>query len=281
MTWTPPWAQRSAGLSGLHGLYGLSSRDWYGLAGLFALWSEGDETGLLALARQGDRNAFNKLFEHYRPQLVRVLRGWAYGSLSEKAQIAEEVANDTGVKAARYISGFRGYNAAGAPVRFSTWLTTIGRNLLRDKSRAAARLKARIAREQGAGERTQAMIAEEGRLLEDVGGRGASAEEAGVTFGPAESGPPPARSWQETVFARLLQNPDAMKRVIDSLTPIQREIFLLREVRNMSYTDISRQLGIPIGTVKYRIFSAREAVEESIAKIFGGTRPAVRPRRKP
>jgi RNA polymerase sigma factor (sigma-70 family) len=44
---------------------------------------------------------------------------------------------------------------------------------------------------------------------------------------------------------------------VDSLPSEERNIILLRYVQQLSYDDIAAQLRLPLGTVKWRIFSAR------------------------
>ncbi|HEX7053092.1 MAG TPA: sigma-70 family RNA polymerase sigma factor [Burkholderiales bacterium] len=47
-------------------------------------------------------------------------------------------------------------------------------------------------------------------------------------------------------------------RAISALPPEQREVFLLVTVEEMSYEDVAKTLGIPIGTVMSRLYRARE-----------------------
>lgn len=47
-------------------------------------------------------------------------------------------------------------------------------------------------------------------------------------------------------------------RAVGALPPEQREVFLLATVEEMSYEDVARALGIPIGTVMSRLYRARE-----------------------
>ena len=49
---------------------------------------------------------------------------------------------------------------------------------------------------------------------------------------------------------------DALRR----LPPDQRTLLWLREVEGQSYSELAAILGIPIGTVRSRLFAAREAL---------------------
>jgi len=56
-----------------------------------------------------------------------------------------------------------------------------------------------------------------------------------------------------------------IKMALDLLSAEYREIFVLREYDGLSYADISDVIGIPITTVKIRLFRAKERVREILA----------------
>ncbi|HNY91814.1 MAG: ECF RNA polymerase sigma factor SigW [bacterium ADurb.Bin431] len=55
-----------------------------------------------------------------------------------------------------------------------------------------------------------------------------------------------------------------IQEAIDSLPGKYREAILLRHAQDRSYEEIARLLGIPIGTVKVRIFRAREMLKKKL-----------------
>lgn len=57
---------------------------------------------------------------------------------------------------------------------------------------------------------------------------------------------------------------------IDQLPPNYRLIVLLRHVDDMTYEDIAAVTGLPLGTVKNRLFRAREALKRSLAHLRPG-----------
>jgi RNA polymerase sigma factor (sigma-70 family) len=55
-----------------------------------------------------------------------------------------------------------------------------------------------------------------------------------------------------------------IQAAIDSLPVKYREAIVLRHVNDKSYEEISEELGVPIGTVKVRIFRAREMLKKKL-----------------
>lgn len=55
--------------------------------------------------------------------------------------------------------------------------------------------------------------------------------------------------------------------VIDQLPEKYREVINLRHKQDRSYNEIAIELELPIGTVKARIFRAREILKKSLSKM--------------
>lgn len=53
---------------------------------------------------------------------------------------------------------------------------------------------------------------------------------------------------------------------VDSLPDRLRVVILLREVEDMSYDEIAEMLNIPLGTVRSRLFNARNIIKERLVK---------------
>jgi RNA polymerase sigma-70 factor (ECF subfamily) len=64
---------------------------------------------------------------------------------------------------------------------------------------------------------------------------------------------------KETVFSTIAQLPDDLRTAI-----------MLREIEGMSYEDIATTMECPIGTVRSRIFRAREAIDEKLRPLIEG-----------
>ena len=77
---------------------------------------------------------------------------------------------------------------------------------------------------------------------------------------------------------RELENPEnslfrdelqaTVKRALDQLPEDLRAALTLREFEGMSYEDIAAVMDCPVGTVRSRIFRAREAIDKEIAPLL-------------
>ncbi len=57
-----------------------------------------------------------------------------------------------------------------------------------------------------------------------------------------------------------------MQRALSGLAPEQREVVLLVALEDMSYADVSRALGIPMGTVMSRLSRGRERLRRAMGE---------------
>jgi RNA polymerase sigma-70 factor (ECF subfamily) len=62
---------------------------------------------------------------------------------------------------------------------------------------------------------------------------------------------------------------DAVQRALAKLQPPLAQALLLFEVENKSYAEIAEMLQIPIGTVRTRIFRAREFIAKRLNSVLG------------
>jgi RNA polymerase sigma-70 factor, ECF subfamily len=72
----------------------------------------------------------------------------------------------------------------------------------------------------------------------------------------------PGRGPEELLSSRELG--DRIGEAIDSLPVPYRELILLRHLQGMAYEDIARVKGLPLGTVKNRLFRAREILRKRL-----------------
>ena len=113
--------------------------------------------------------------------------------------------------------------------KFSTWIYRIAHNAAIDHLRR-----------QGAS-RTEEM---------EVAGEGGSTFEK-----PLASGAPSPEQESEREERRA-----EIEGVVLNLPPAYRELIVLRHAHDLSYDEIAEVTGLPLGTVKNRIFRAREAM---------------------
>ena len=67
---------------------------------------------------------------------------------------------------------------------------------------------------------------------------------------------------QGAFFDRIVD--DEVLRAIDGLPETFRETVVLSDVEGMSYQEIAKILGVPVGTVKSRLFRARQMLQRKL-----------------
>jgi RNA polymerase sigma-70 factor (ECF subfamily) len=145
----------------------------------------------------------------------------------------EDVTQEAFIKAYRALPAFRGDSA------FYTWLYRIGINTAKNYLMAMGR-RAPTSTEV---EAEEAEGFEEGEQLRDI----------------------------NTPESVLLSNEIAatVNSTIERLPEELRTAIQLREIEGMSYEDIAQVMNCPIGTVRSRIFRAREAIAEQLRPLLG------------
>jgi len=63
---------------------------------------------------------------------------------------------------------------------------------------------------------------------------------------------------------------DTVNRAIGELPEDLRTAIVLREIDGLSYEEIAAAMDCPVGTVRSRIFRAREAIDRSLRPVFDG-----------
>jgi len=148
---------------------------------------------------------------------------------------AHDVAQEAFIKAYRALPGFRGDSA------FYTWLYRIAINTA--KNHVAARIRTPIS------------------AVSEFG-----SEDSDVDFSARLSD-------IDTPEALLLS--DEVRRTIlsaiDALPQDLRTALILREIEGMSYEEIAKTMECPVGTVRSRLFRARDTIDAELKKIEGLT----------
>jgi RNA polymerase sigma-70 factor (ECF subfamily) len=144
----------------------------------------------------------------------------------------EDVTQEAFIKAYRALPGFRGDSA------FYTWLYRIGINTAKNYLMALGR-RAPTSTEV---EAEDAEGFEDGEQLRDINTPESLLLSAEIA---------------QTVNATIEELPEELRTAIQ-----------LREIEGMSYEDIARIMDCPIGTVRSRIFRAREAIAERLRPLL-------------
>lgn len=62
-----------------------------------------------------------------------------------------------------------------------------------------------------------------------------------------------------------------VEQAVENLPPKLRTVLLLYDVEGLPYEEIAQVVGIPLGTVKSRLFMARTQVKRAVEKYLGGS----------
>jgi RNA polymerase sigma-70 factor (ECF subfamily) len=151
--------------------------------------------------------------------------------IRDQAEI-EDVAQEAFIKAYRALPGFRGESA------FYTWLYRIAINTAKN-------------------------------FLVAQGRRAPTQTEAEIDDAENLDGGESLRT-EDTPDRMLLskQVAEAVNRAVERLPEDLRTAIVLRELEGLSYEEIAASMNCPIGTVRSRIFRAREAVAEELRPIL-------------
>jgi RNA polymerase sigma-70 factor (ECF subfamily) len=149
------------------------------------------------------------------------------------ANLAFDITQETFLRAYRSIRSFRGDSA------FYTWLYRIAINASKNHLALEAR-------------RQESALVEDGER-----------EAANSLEGLQSLETPEALLISEEMRQVIVQ-------AIQELAPDLRMAILLREVEGFSYEDIAETMNCPIGTVRSRIFRAREAINSRLEPLLGG-----------
>ena len=178
---------------------------------------------LIERVKAGDVKAFEMLVVKYQRRIERLI-----GRMVRDVDLVPDIAQDTFIRAYRAIPQFRGDSA------FYTWLYRIAVNTAK---KALMELK------------RDPLVTESARASRDDDDDGGSRVENELSDGATP----------DAVLASK-QIATAVNFAIEALSDDLRQAITLREIEGLSYEEIAEMMSCPIGTVRSRIFRAREAI---------------------
>ena len=188
--------------------------------------SEDLDQDLVLRVQQGDKSAFDLLVIKYQHRIMHLVNRYV-----KDPSEAQDVAQDTFIKAYRALADFRGESA------FYTWLYRIAINTAKNYllSRSRRHFDNEI-------EVQDAEQVENAAQLKDM-----------------------------DTPENLLMNEQIVKVIKEAIEKLPEEMRIaitLREFEGMSYEEIAEAMDCPIGTVRSRIFRAREAIDEKLLPLL-------------
>ena len=189
------------------------------------------DLALVERARLGDQRAFEMLAVKYQRRVERLI-----GRIVRDPDRVRDLTQDTFLSAYRALPKFRGDSA------FYTWLYRIAVN---------------TARKALADMRRDPLVFESALPPGD--------EDMDGTF-PAEREPTTTETPEALLASRQIAQ--AVEGAVAQLPDDLRQALVLREMEDLSYEEIAALMDCPVGTVRSRIFRAREAVSKQLEPLL-------------
>ncbi|MEX2582746.1 MAG: sigma-70 family RNA polymerase sigma factor [Gemmatimonadota bacterium] len=179
---------------------------------------------LFARYQEGDEAAFRIIVDRYQPSI----KGFLHKRLKDEERV-EDLTQDT------FLRVHRARQRYDASRKFSTWIYTIASNLLKNEYRNRSRKRETSFTDM----RRDSIEGSPSRPIEFE-----------------SDNPDPER----IAYQRELR--DAIRDAIERMDEHHRVPFVMREVEDRTYEEISEAIGVPVGTVKSRLFRARNAFQQ-------------------
>lgn len=201
--------------------------------------AEAREHALVAAIRRGDASGWAELLGRYQHRLYTICF-----RMTGDRETASDLTQDSMVK---IIEGIGKYDGRS---RFSTWVIRVTMNVVLSRLRSEKH-------------RRHASL---DSARQDAFRRG------GISDPPAFSD----SGASELASGERVEHEDIRRRIGAALLRVDaehRSILILRDVNGLEYEHIAETLGVPLGTVKSRIFRAREALRRELEAMEPGGEP--------
>ena len=186
---------------------------------------------LVSMAQSGDQRAYNMLVIKYQRRIERLV-----GRMVRDVDIVQDIAQETFIRAWRALANFRG------DAQFYTWLYRIAVNSAKK----------------------HLMDVKRDPVITEAALRGAPTEDDETSYAdhPLNNRSNNSDTPESAYAAKEIAQ--AVNAAMDALPEELRQAITLRELEGLSYEEISEMMNCPIGTVRSRIFRAREAISSRI-----------------
>lgn len=190
-----------------------------------------DDMYIVVSVRKGNVDEFEKLVRKYQKMAFNI----AYrmiGSYEDACEVVQDA----------FLSGYRNLNGFKGTSKFSTWLCSIVINLSKNR---ILKINAESRHEQYSLD--DPVETDKGPIVREV-----ASDEPSVVY--------------------KLEKEEARRKVQDCIRGLEhefREVIVLRDIQGFSYDEMARMLNIAEGTVKSRLFRARDAVRDCLKKVMG------------
>lgn len=184
---------------------------------------------LVERAVAGDQKAFGLLVIKYQRRIQRLI-----GRMVRDVDLVEDIAQETFIRAYRALAQFRG------EAQFYTWLYRIAVNTAK---KALMDLK-------------------RNPTVSENAYKSADDDETSAIENELTSSETPDAVLASKEIAEIINT------AMDALPEELRQAITLREIEGLSYEEIADVMNCPIGTVRSRIFRAREAISEKVKPLL-------------
>jgi RNA polymerase sigma-70 factor (ECF subfamily) len=191
--------------------------------------STDDDAEYVIQCQKGHVDAFEMLVERHQKKMINIAYRMT-GNYDEACDITQEA----------FLSAYRAIRKFRGEAKFSTWLTGITINHAKNRLR-----------------QMQSQSYHEVVSLDDP------AETASGTYDPPSREVPALEQLEQKEVQAKVQG------CINILDNEYKQVLVLRDIEGFSYEDIGAILKIPDGTIKSRLYRARDSVKNCLKKILG------------
>lgn len=191
----------------------------------------GEDSDLVLLCKKGSLDAFEELVKRHQKRMLNIAFRMV-GNYEDACEVVQDA----------FVSAYRGIREFKGKAMFSTWLYTIVINLSRNRIK---QIKTRS-------------IYEQYSINDPL-----PSDDSRINAEPESSEP--------SILERL-ERQDVQQKVQECINSMEngfREVIILRDIQGFSYDEIGDILKIPDGTVKSRVFRARESLKGCLKKALG------------